>query len=46
MVWLRSTVEAGGKISAGDLDLLALADDEDEVCRYVMSAAREELRAR
>jgi uncharacterized protein (TIGR00730 family) len=46
MLWLRDTVEAGGKISPGDLDLLALADDEHEVSRYVMSAAREELRAR
>jgi uncharacterized protein (TIGR00730 family) len=46
MAWLRDTVAAEGKISPGDLDLIALADDEDEVCRYVMSAAREELSAR
>lgn len=46
VAWLRDTVEAEGKISPGDLDLLALADDEDEICQRVMSAAREELRAR
>jgi hypothetical protein len=43
--WLRGTAEAEGKISPGDLDLLALADDEEEICRYVISAARKELSA-
>lgn len=46
VAWLRDTVQAEGKISTGDLDLLALADDEDEICERVMSAAREELKAR
>lgn len=43
--WLRDTVAAEGKISPGDLDLFALTDDEDEICRYAMSAARKELSA-
>lgn len=43
--WLRGTVGAEGKVSPGDLDLLALADDEEEICRYVISAARKELSA-
>jgi uncharacterized protein (TIGR00730 family) len=46
VTWLRDTVQAEGKISPGDLDLLELADDDDEICRRVITAAREELRAR
>lgn len=46
VAWLRDTVQAEGKVSPRDLDLLALADDEDEICRHVISAAQEELRAR
>jgi uncharacterized protein (TIGR00730 family) len=45
VAWLRDTVQAQGKISPGDLDLLALADDEDEIFRLVISAAQEELSA-
>ncbi|HWF35533.1 MAG TPA: TIGR00730 family Rossman fold protein [Solirubrobacteraceae bacterium] len=45
VAWLRDTVAAEGKISASDLDLLALADDEKEICRYVISAARKEMSA-
>jgi uncharacterized protein (TIGR00730 family) len=46
VAWLRDTVLAEGKISPGDLDLLALADDEDEICRYVISDSRKEMSAR
>jgi hypothetical protein len=45
VTWLRDTVQAEGKISPGDLDLLVLADDEDDICRHVMSAAQQELSA-
>ena len=34
--WLRSTLEARGMISAGDLDLLKLADSTDEVLRIIL----------
>jgi hypothetical protein len=44
--WLRDTVQAEGKISPGDLDLLALADDEREICDQVLVAAGKELSAR
>jgi hypothetical protein len=43
VAWLRDTVEAQGKISPSDLDLLVLADDESEICELVLSAARKEL---
>lgn len=33
--WLRSTLEAQGMISAGDLDLLKLADSAEEVLRII-----------
>jgi uncharacterized protein (TIGR00730 family) len=33
--WLRSTLEAQGMISAGDLDLLKLADSPEEVLRII-----------
>jgi uncharacterized protein (TIGR00730 family) len=46
LVWLRDTVQAEGKISPGDLDLLVLADGEEEICEHVLSAARKELSAR
>jgi uncharacterized protein (TIGR00730 family) len=46
VAWLRDTVQAEGKISPGDLDLLAVADDEQEICELVLSAARKELSAR
>jgi uncharacterized protein (TIGR00730 family) len=38
--WLRDFALPAGKISASDLDLLALADDEDEICDLVGRAAR------
>jgi uncharacterized protein (TIGR00730 family) len=34
--WLRSTLEARGMISAGDLDLLKLADSTDEVLQIIL----------
>jgi uncharacterized protein (TIGR00730 family) len=43
--WLRDTVLAEGKISPGDLDLLAMADEEDEICDLVLIAAQKELHA-
>jgi hypothetical protein len=46
VAWLRDTMLAEGKISPGDIDLLALADTEDDICRYVISAARQEMGAR
>jgi uncharacterized protein (TIGR00730 family) len=46
VAWLRDSVQAEGKISPGDLEVLALADDEDEICQRVISAARKELSAR
>jgi hypothetical protein len=46
VAWLRGTVMAEGKISPGDFDLLALADDEDEIYRHVISASQEELSRR
>jgi hypothetical protein len=39
VAWLRDTVQAQGKISSAELDLLAFADDEREVCERVTSAA-------
>jgi len=38
--WLRDFALPAGKIAAPDLDLLALADDEDEICDLVGRAAR------
>ncbi|MDQ6778784.1 MAG: TIGR00730 family Rossman fold protein [Actinomycetota bacterium] len=45
VAWLRDTVQAEGKISRSDLDLLALADDEDEIYRHVIEATEKELSA-
>jgi hypothetical protein len=33
--WIRSTVEPGGMISAGDCDLLTLTDDVDEALKVI-----------
>jgi uncharacterized protein (TIGR00730 family) len=38
--WLRDCALPAGKISRSDLELLALADDEDEICDLVGAAAR------
>jgi len=38
VTWLRDTVQAQGKISPAELDLLAFADDESEVCERVVTA--------
>jgi uncharacterized protein (TIGR00730 family) len=38
--WLRSTVQAGGKISPSELGLLAFADDSDEVDAVIDAAGR------
>jgi uncharacterized protein (TIGR00730 family) len=37
--WLRDCALPEGKISASDLDLLVLADDEQEICDLVASSA-------
>jgi uncharacterized protein (TIGR00730 family) len=37
--WLRTHVLGGGKISATDLDLVAVADDADEIVRIVTEAS-------
>jgi uncharacterized protein (TIGR00730 family) len=39
LAWLREMVEREGKISPIDLDLIALADDEDDVYASVQAAA-------
>ncbi|HYB86658.1 MAG TPA: TIGR00730 family Rossman fold protein, partial [Streptosporangiaceae bacterium] len=36
--WLRETVAGQGKISPGDLDLLSLADEPDDVVRIIQAA--------
>ena len=33
--WLKTTLEAKGMVSPGDLDLLKLADTPDEVLRII-----------
>jgi uncharacterized protein (TIGR00730 family) len=38
--WLRDCALPAGNISRSDLDLLALADDEAEICELVSAAAR------
>lgn len=45
LVWLRDALAAEGKISPRDLDLLVLADEEEEIVSYVLSAAQQELSA-
>ncbi|WP_241004476.1 TIGR00730 family Rossman fold protein [Conexibacter sp. SYSU D00693] len=40
--WMREAMLAGGKVSPGDLDIVHLTDDPEEVCRIVCAA--EELR--
>jgi uncharacterized protein (TIGR00730 family) len=39
--WLRDTVQADGKISSRDLDLVTLTDDVDEVVALMVEARRE-----
>jgi predicted Rossmann-fold nucleotide-binding protein len=36
--WLRSTVLAGGKVNARDLDLFSVTDDPAEAVRIVVAA--------
>jgi uncharacterized protein (TIGR00730 family) len=38
LAWLRGTVHPQGKIGLAELDLLTLADDEDEACEHVIAA--------
>jgi uncharacterized protein (TIGR00730 family) len=38
LAWLRDVVCAEGKVSPGDLDLLSVADDPDEVVRIIRTA--------
>ena len=42
--WLRGTVLADGKISAGDLDRLVLTDDVDEAVERMVAGQAEHLR--
>ncbi len=39
--WLRSSVLAGGKISAPDLDLIHVTDDVDEAVAHIVAATQE-----
>jgi uncharacterized protein (TIGR00730 family) len=39
LAWLRDTVEREGKISSADLDLIAVADDAEEIYEWVRAAA-------
>jgi uncharacterized protein (TIGR00730 family) len=43
--WLRDRVLGEGKISPGDLDLVTITDDPDEVREKLMSAAHRQARA-
>jgi uncharacterized protein (TIGR00730 family) len=38
LAWLRDVAGGEGKISPGDLDLLSIADDPDEVVRIIVAA--------
>src|SRR5438552_3599106 len=38
LAWLRDVVCGEGKVSPGDLDLLSIADDPDEVARIIRTA--------
>jgi uncharacterized protein (TIGR00730 family) len=38
LAWLREVVSGEGKVSPGDLDLLSIADDPDEVVRIIHAA--------
>jgi uncharacterized protein (TIGR00730 family) len=38
LTWLRDTVEEEGKVSAADLDLIAVADGAEEICDYARAA--------
>jgi uncharacterized protein (TIGR00730 family) len=38
LTWMRDTVAGQGKISPGDLDLLCIADEPDEVVRIIQAA--------
>jgi uncharacterized protein (TIGR00730 family) len=40
LAWLRDVACAEGKVSPGDLDLLSVADDPDEVARIIRTAHR------
>jgi predicted Rossmann-fold nucleotide-binding protein len=34
--WIRSTMQATGKLSKGDLDLVYLTDDADDAVRHIV----------
>jgi uncharacterized protein (TIGR00730 family) len=36
--WMRTTMQAGGKIGSTDLDLIRLTDDVDEAVRHIVEA--------
>jgi predicted Rossmann-fold nucleotide-binding protein len=44
--WIRASVLARGNVSAGDLALLEVVDEPDEVCRIVGAAASAQGRRR
>ena len=36
--WLKHSVEASGRISPGDIDLMLVTDSRDEACQHIVSA--------
>ncbi len=44
--WLKTTVEAGGKISPDDLDLIKVTDSPEEAVEHIVSRFTEDLRLR
>jgi uncharacterized protein (TIGR00730 family) len=42
VAWWRDTLLAGGAISAGDLDLVTICDDPDEVVAFIRAGASKE----
>lgn len=42
--WIRDTMLASGKVSPGDVGLLMLSDDPEEICRLVIEAYQESYR--
>ncbi|CAN5801252.1 TIGR00730 family Rossman fold protein [soil metagenome] len=39
--WLRNTVEEGGRISPGDIDLMLVTDSTEEACDHIVQTYRE-----
>ena len=38
--WIRARLEAEGKVSPGDIDILQIADSAEEACRIVADCVR------